>query len=85
MSFSFLFFLDLAALQLRPLPDSFCFKRWPTAFNEKVIAQSMGLHRTSDLQDLIDAAEYPADGEGADLEDMGENISKFNTILDSSG
>ena len=48
-------------------------ERWPTAFKDKIIAQSKGLHRTAELQELIDVAES-SDHVHSDREDMGKDL-----------
>ncbi|XP_076128552.1 uncharacterized protein LOC143109653 [Alosa pseudoharengus] len=54
-------------------------ERWPTAFKDKIIAQSKGLHRTAELQELIDVAES-SDLANSDHEDSGWD-SDMSAIL----
>ena len=54
-------------------------ERWPTAFKDKIIAQSKGLHRTAELQELIDVAES-SDHVNSDREDMGKDLYIYCSI-----
>ena len=54
-------------------------ERWPTAFKDKIIAQSKGLHRTAELQELIDVAES-SDHVHSDREDMGKDLYIYCSI-----
>ncbi|CAL8312674.1 unnamed protein product [Arctogadus glacialis] len=55
-------------------------ERWPTAFKDKIIAQSKGLHRTAELQELIDVAES-SDHVNSDREDMGWDSDMSGILL----